>query len=60
MTSGVTLFDDIIWLSFYSGYDFGHITDSSLLEEHEFFYIWNLFPPIHLLYEILDEELQTS
>ncbi|KAJ7316522.1 CCR4-NOT transcription complex subunit 8 [Pogona vitticeps] len=50
MTSGVVLCDNVKWLSFHSGYDFGYmvklLTDSRLPEEeHEFFHILNLFFP---------------
>ncbi|MBZ3891271.1 CCR4-NOT transcription complex subunit 8 [Sciurus carolinensis] len=50
MTSGVVLCDNVKWLSFHSGYDFGYVvkllTDSHLPEEeHEFFHILNHFFP---------------
>uniref|UniRef100_A0A8C2HIF0 poly(A)-specific ribonuclease n=1 Tax=Cyprinus carpio TaxID=7962 RepID=A0A8C2HIF0_CYPCA len=50
MTSGLVLCENVKWLSFHSGYDFGYLvkllTDSRLPEEeHEFFQILNLFFP---------------
>ncbi|RVE64255.1 hypothetical protein OJAV_G00144720 [Oryzias javanicus] len=50
MTSGLVLCENVKWLSFHSGYDFGYLvkllTDARLPEEeHEFFQILNLFFP---------------
>ncbi|MGH0166569.1 UNVERIFIED_CONTAM: hypothetical protein FKN15_057812 [Acipenser sinensis] len=50
MTSGLVLCENVKWLSFHSGYDFGYLvkllTDTRLPEEeHEFFQILNLFFP---------------
>lgn len=64
MTSGVVLVDDIKWLSFHSGYDFGYLlkllTDQNLPPgESEFFELLRIyFPtiydvkvrPFHLVY----------
>uniref|UniRef100_A0AAQ6A6T5 poly(A)-specific ribonuclease n=1 Tax=Amphiprion ocellaris TaxID=80972 RepID=A0AAQ6A6T5_AMPOC len=50
MTSGLVLCENVKWLSFHSGYDFGYLvkllTDARLPEEeHDFFQILNLFFP---------------
>lgn len=50
MTSGIVLMDDIKWLSFHSGYDFGYLikllTDNKLpLDETEFFDLLKIFFP---------------
>lgn len=50
MTSGVVLMDNIKWLSFHSGYDFGYLikllTDQNLPhEESEFFELLRLYFP---------------
>lgn len=50
MTSGIVLMDNIKWLSFHSGYDFGYLlkllTDSNLpAEEGEFFELLRLYFP---------------
>ncbi|XP_068456626.1 CCR4-NOT transcription complex subunit 8 isoform X1 [Clinocottus analis] len=50
MTSGLVLCENVKWLSFHSGYDFGYLvkllTDVRLPEEeHDFFQILNLFFP---------------
>ncbi|XP_001363668.3 CCR4-NOT transcription complex subunit 7-like [Monodelphis domestica] len=55
MTSGVVLCDEVKWLSFHSGYDFGYfikiLTNSPLPEEaHDFFEILKLFFPV--IYDI--------
>ncbi|XP_054269291.1 CCR4-NOT transcription complex subunit 7 [Macrosteles quadrilineatus] len=51
MTSGVVLMDNIKWLSFHSGYDFGYLlkllTDSNLpQDEGEFFELLRLYFPV--------------
>ncbi|XP_043516790.1 CCR4-NOT transcription complex subunit 7 isoform X1 [Frieseomelitta varia] len=50
MTSGIVLVDDIKWLSFHSGYDFGYLlkllTDQNLpQEESEFFELLRIYFP---------------
>ncbi len=50
ITSGVVLMDDIAWLSFHSGFDFGYLlkmlTNTKLPdEEHEFFDLLKLYFP---------------
>ncbi|XP_055705357.1 CCR4-NOT transcription complex subunit 7 isoform X3 [Phlebotomus papatasi] len=50
MTSGIVLMDNIKWLSFHSGYDFGYLlkllTDQMLpVEESEFFELLRLYFP---------------
>lgn len=50
MSSGIVLTDDVKWLSFHSGYDFGYLlkllTDQNLpQEESEFFEILRIFFP---------------
>ncbi|CAG5079127.1 Similar to CNOT7: CCR4-NOT transcription complex subunit 7 (Homo sapiens) [Cotesia congregata] len=50
MTSGIVLMDDIKWLSFHSGYDFGYLlkllTDQNLpQEESEFFELLRIYFP---------------
>jgi len=50
MTSGIVLVDDIKWLSFHSGYDFGYLlkllTDQKLpQEESEFFELLRIYFP---------------
>ncbi|XP_011299716.1 CCR4-NOT transcription complex subunit 8 isoform X4 [Fopius arisanus] len=50
MTSGIVLADDIKWLSFHSGYDFGYLlkllTDQNLpQEESEFFELLRIYFP---------------
>lgn len=50
MTSGIVLMDNIKWLSFHSGYDFGYLlkllTDQNLpAEESEFFELLRLYFP---------------
>lgn len=50
ITSGVVLFEDVTWLSFHSGYDFGYmlklLTDSSLPpDENDFFELLKLYFP---------------
>lgn len=50
MTSGIVLIDNIKWLSFHSGYDFGYLlkllTDQNLpAEEGEFFELLRLYFP---------------
>lgn len=50
MTSGIVLMDDIKWLSFHSGYDFGYLlkllTDQNLpQEESEFFDLLRIYFP---------------
>lgn len=50
MTSGIVLMDNIKWLSFHSGYDFGYLlkllTDQNLpAEEGEFFELLRLYFP---------------
>lgn len=50
MTSGIVLADDIKWLSFHSGYDFGYLlkllTDQNLpSEESEFFELLRIYFP---------------
>lgn len=50
MTSGIVLVDDIKWLSFHSGYDFGYLlkllTDQNLPhEESEFFELLKIYFP---------------
>lgn len=50
MTSGIVLMDNIKWLSFHSGYDFGYLikllTDNNLpQDENEFFDLLRLYFP---------------
>lgn len=50
MTSGIVLVDDVKWLSFHSGYDFGYLlkllTDQKLpQEESEFFELLRIYFP---------------
>lgn len=65
MTSGVVLTDEVRWISFHSGYDFGYmiklLTSQPLpTEEHEFFELVKIFFSKHLRCQIPDEELQES
>lgn len=63
MTSGIVLVDDIKWLSFHSGYDFGYLlkllTDQNLpQEESEFFELLRIyFPTIYDVKVSLREQL---
>ncbi|XP_052795376.1 CCR4-NOT transcription complex subunit 7-like [Mya arenaria] len=55
MTSGIVLSDQVYWLSFHSGYDFGYLlkvlTDSQLPEEEEeFFSMIKLY--FHNIYDV--------
>lgn len=55
MTSGIVLSDQVYWLSFHSGYDFGYLlkvlTDSALPEEEEeFFAMIKLY--FHNIYDV--------
>lgn len=50
MTSGIVLSDQVKWLSFHSGYDFGYLlkvlTDSNLpIDEEEFFTLMKIYFP---------------
>src|SRR5262249_8008979 len=55
ITSGLVLLDDVHWISFHSGYDFGYLMKLMLCkplpdDEHEFHHLLNIFFPS--LYDI--------